>query len=152
MTGNAGNNLLSGGFGNDTLIGGGGNDTLIGGAGADSLVGGEGADMFRFDLPNHGGDQVTDFRSLDDQVLVRASGFGGGLAAGMDLGTTGRFAANDTGATTSAAGVGQFVLDTSNGRLLWDADGTGGAVGVHLATFGGIGTGALTAADITIIA
>ncbi|MFG6413489.1 VCBS domain-containing protein [Roseateles sp. DC23W] len=43
-TGNALDNVITGGSGNDTLDGGAGNDTLIGNAGADTLVGGTGAD------------------------------------------------------------------------------------------------------------
>jgi Ca2+-binding RTX toxin-like protein len=57
MTGNTGNNALtgtgmedsiSGGAGNDTLVGGDGNDTLVGGAGADVMNGGSGDDLYRF--------------------------------------------------------------------------------------------------------
>ncbi len=44
LTGNAGNNTLSGGAGDDTLSGEGGNDALRGYAGADTLIGGTGND------------------------------------------------------------------------------------------------------------
>ncbi|MCP5381639.1 MAG: M10 family metallopeptidase C-terminal domain-containing protein [Kordiimonadaceae bacterium] len=45
ITGNASDNILSGGAGDDTLDGDDGNDTLIGGAGADDLDGGAGNDL-----------------------------------------------------------------------------------------------------------
>lgn len=44
-TGNALNNLITGGDGHDRLNGGNGNDTLIGGAGIDTLVGSSGVDV-----------------------------------------------------------------------------------------------------------
>ncbi len=152
MLGNSGNNLLAGAQGNDTLGGGAGNDTLLGGLGIDRLVGGGGGDVFRYDLAAQGLDIIADFVAAEDQLLVRASGFGGGLAAGVDLGATGRFVQNGTGAAASAAGTGQFVFNSTNGQLLWDADGTGGTAAVRVATLTGVGPGGVTASDITVIA
>lgn len=47
ITGNSGNNILSGGAKADTLIGGKGADELRGGSGADTLIGGAGGDELR---------------------------------------------------------------------------------------------------------
>jgi Ca2+-binding RTX toxin-like protein len=152
ITGNAGNNILSGGFGADTLAGGEGRDTLAGGAGLDSLVGGAGEDVFRFDFAIQGADVVADFNAADDQVAIRAGGFGGGLFAGIDLAATGRFVANAGGTTTSAAGIGQVVFNTTTGQLLWDFDGIGTGASVVFATLTGVGAGGLTAADVTVFA
>lgn len=152
VSGGAGNDTLIGAGGADSLLGGAGNDTLTGAGGADSLVGGTGADFFRFDLPTHGVDTVAGFASADDQLLIDASGFGGGLAAGMDLAALGRFVANPTGQATSAAGTGQFILDTSTASLLWDADGAGGAAAATILRFLGGVPGGFGAADITVIA
>jgi VCBS repeat-containing protein len=49
LAGLAGNDTLRGGLGNDTLRGGDGNDTLDGGVGADLLEGGAGNDTYLFD-------------------------------------------------------------------------------------------------------
>ncbi len=49
LTGNDGNNILTGGFGWDTLVGNGGNDTLVGGEGQDTMIGGAGNDTYYVD-------------------------------------------------------------------------------------------------------
>jgi Ca2+-binding RTX toxin-like protein len=83
-TGNAANNIITGGnnanvlsglVGYDTINGGGGNDTIVGGLGADVLTGGTGRDIFKFatgDSPFQlsggipvGQDTITDFGSGD---------------------------------------------------------------------------------------
>ncbi len=56
-TGNAGNNVISGGDLADTLSGLGGNDTLQGGLGADTMIGGDGNDVYEVD---EAGDVVTE--------------------------------------------------------------------------------------------
>ena len=56
-TGNAGNNIITGGDLNDTLSGLGGNDTLHGGLGADTMIGGDGNDVYVVD---DAGDVVTE--------------------------------------------------------------------------------------------
>ncbi len=56
-TGNAGNNVISGGDLADTLSGLGGNDTLQGGLGADTMIGGDGNDVYEVD---EAGDLVTE--------------------------------------------------------------------------------------------
>lgn len=56
-TGNAGNNIITGGDLADTLSGLAGNDTLNGGLGADTMIGGEGNDVYEVD---EAGDVVTE--------------------------------------------------------------------------------------------
>ncbi|TCR68507.1 peroxidase family protein [Bosea sp. BK604] len=56
-TGNAGNNVISGGDLADTLSGLAGNDTLQGGLGADTMIGGDGNDIYEVD---EAGDIVTE--------------------------------------------------------------------------------------------
>ncbi|TPG57705.1 hypothetical protein EAH89_09740 [Roseomonas nepalensis] len=150
LTGNDAANYLSGLAGADTLIGGGGNDTLLGGAGADRLTGGTGADTFLFLRSNEGTDTITDFDPLADFITVSASGFGGFLSAGMNVGASGRFTANTSGLSNALPGIGQFVYETDIGRLWWDPDGIGLLARVSIATL--TGNPALTASDITIIA
>ena len=77
-TGNASNNVITGGGGIDTLSGAGGSDTLIGGQGNDVMNGGSGEDLFMlgedfgadtiigFDAnPTGGQDQVGRLRAWD---------------------------------------------------------------------------------------
>ncbi len=133
MTGNTGANLLIAFEGNDTLNGAAGNDTLVGGLGADRLAGSTGADTFRYSSAAEGGDTIVSYRANEDTIEVSATGFGGGLVAGMNIVASGRYAQNATGTATSANGVGQFVLETDTGLLSWDADGTGAGAAVLLA-------------------
>jgi len=151
ILGNDGNDSLLGGSAVDTLVGGAGNDTLLGEAGADTLTGGTGLDTFRFvNLATDGRDTVTDYVVADDTIQISAAGFGGGLTAGINLGATGRFVANTTGAATSAAGIGQVTFETDTGFLRYDADGTGAGAAIAFAVLTGFTTLAVT--EIVVIA
>lgn len=129
ITGNGGDNELRGAQGDDVLSGAAGADTLNGGEGADTVSGGSGSDVFYFAASTEGGDRVTDYRVADDTIRVSATGFGGGLVAGMDVVATGFYVANASG-TATAVGTGQFVFDTDDRLLYWDSNGTdaGGSV------------------------
>ncbi len=70
---------------------------------------------------------IRRFAGAEDTIEVSAAGFGGGLVAGATLAGSVHHVANDTGQASSAAGVGQFVMDRETGTLWWDADGAGGA-------------------------
>ncbi|WP_439595146.1 LamG-like jellyroll fold domain-containing protein [Falsiroseomonas sp.] len=132
LIGSAGDDVLLGLAGNDVLQGLGGNDTLEGGAGRDRLQGGAGADLFRFSLAAEAADRIEDFTAADT-VQISASGFGGGLVAGMDLVAEGRYLENTTGRADAA--FGQFVFETDANRLWWDADGTGAGARQIVADF-----------------
>lgn len=114
----------------NVLDGGEGNDTLIGAGGTDELSGGLGNDLFRYLNPLQGGDTVVDFNNTSeaDKISIVRSGFG--IAATVDHGKAGvsnfdteYFAANAAGTATKAHG--QFIFDTNDFTLSWDADGTG---------------------------
>lgn len=129
LTGARGNDMLIGGRGNDQLDGGLGNDTLVGGAGADVLngrigvdylKGGAGADQFVFDAARGGMDTVQDFTIGTDKLVIDASGFGGGLAAGNLAGN--RLIIGSTPLANQA--FGQFLYDRDDGRLYFDENGT----------------------------
>jgi VCBS repeat-containing protein len=143
LSGENGDDQLSGGDGNDTLTGGDGDDTLYGGAGEDFLIGGAGADTFSFQSALDGPDGIFDFTSGTDKIEVSASDFGGGLTAG---GTVSLVSGADP---TASAATGQFLFDTDDGRLLWDADGTGGGDAVLIATLSDIPS--LTTSDFAVI-
>ena len=127
LTGGNGSDSLLGGDGIDRLFGGANNDTLIGGAGADVLSGGTGADTFVFDSPGSA-DQLADFRTSQSDVLaINALAYGvptPALSVGPATSPTATILvdslANILGATTSAA---RFAYNTTNNRLLFDADG-----------------------------
>lgn len=70
LTGGTGNDTLSGGAGNDTLKGGAGNDTLLGGDGNDYLDGGTGADR----MTGGAGDDTYVVDNYADQVIELANG------------------------------------------------------------------------------
>ena len=105
--------------------------------------GGDGADIFSFQSALDGPDEITDFTSGTDKIQVSASGFGGGLTAG---GTVSLVSGADP---TASSATGQFLFDTDDGRLLWDADGTGGGEAVLIATLSNIPS--LTTSDFAVI-
>ena len=109
-------------------------DRITGGPGQDELTGAGGSDTFIYLSPEDGIDTILDFGS-DDQLLVSAAGFGGGLAAGVPL-----------SATDSATGVlvsdidpkplgtsATFLFEQQSHYLMFDVDGTGVASPVILA-------------------
>jgi VCBS repeat-containing protein len=125
LTAASGDSILIASNGTETLTGGSGNDVLIGGAGAHTLTGGGGSDIFGFLSPTDGTDTITDFNntSAHDLIGVSASGFGGGLVAGMDV--TGVFETSGDNAFQSTASL--FHFDTANATLYYSASGTTGS-------------------------
>jgi VCBS repeat-containing protein len=132
LSGGTDNDNLDGGSGDDTLLGNDGADFLIGGPGADILTGGADADAFYFQLASHGPDQITDFLSGTDKIYISAGGFGGGLFVGAEVSLV-----SGSDPTPSQAS-GQFLYDTDNGALFWDADGTGNGAAVLVATLSNV--------------
>ncbi len=114
----AGSDTLMSGIGNDSLFGGDGNDILVGGFGIDTLMGGSGSDKFTFNSPTDGIDTISDFNAGEgDQILVSASGFGGGLAVG-------NLPSSQFTLGSSAANAGdRFIYNSSTGALFFDPDG-----------------------------
>lgn len=109
------------------------------------MTGGAGSDRFTFNSRSEGIDRITDFRVVDDTIVVSAAGFGGGLVAGSAI------AANEfrlgSAATLSSH---RFLYDQSTGSLFFDQDGTGAIAKTQFAT---LNTGlALTNADIFVTA
>jgi hypothetical protein len=86
------------------------------------MTGGSGNDSFAFQQTLDGPGNITDFNNLTahDHIAISASGFGGGLTAGMD--TTSVF---ESSAEDQFSGFGAvFHFDTSNQTLYFSADGT----------------------------
>ena len=118
----SGDSILIATNGTEQLIGGAGNDILIGNSGNHVMTGGAGNDTFAFLNTTDGMATITDFNNTTehDHIAVSASGFGGGLTAGMDV--TPIF---ETSATNQFSGFGaEFHFDTANQTLYFSADGS----------------------------
>jgi Ca2+-binding RTX toxin-like protein len=119
----------------DNLIGNSGVNVIEGKGGRDRLTGKGGADTFVYQTPDDGGDTITDFGS-DDLLQISASGFGGGLVAGVSLSSTpaatGTFIQGSNPLSTSTNA--HFLYNTSTGVLSFDVDGIGaiGAVAIAM--------------------
>jgi Ca2+-binding RTX toxin-like protein len=144
-TGNTLNNIITGNSGNNILNGATGIDTLIGGLGNDTLTGGAGSDKFTFNNRNEEIDTITDFLSSQgDKITVSAAGFGGGLAAGVEI-TAAQFVLG----TTALNASNRFIYNTITGGLFFDGDGTGTLAAIQIATLSSKPT--LTASNILVL-
>ncbi|PWR18616.1 calcium-binding protein [Zavarzinia aquatilis] len=140
IRGSAAAETFEGGYGSDILDGRAGDDVLRGGQGGDILTGGAGKDMFAygddvFDASGAAGagDLITDFHRGEDKILIDREGFD--LAADYALALV---VGADPVATGSKA---QFLFESDNGRLWFDADGAGGAgEAMLIATLQGVTT------------
>ena len=136
---------------NDRLEGNNQDNLLTGGAGSDTLTGSAGADTFVYKSKDEGSDLITDFR-VDDRFRISASGFGGGLDAGVSLSTT----ASPTGAFVSSKNPtptgtsANFLYNSNTGLLNFDGDGVGQAKALPIATLAG--SPSLEAKHFTIVA
>ncbi len=127
LDGQAGNDTLTGELGKDTLIGGNGADVLVGGQGDDNLFGGAGGDRFFFNATAERIDTISDFFSGEDQIVLSAAGFGGGLVEGAF--STEQFYLGSTATMASH----RLIYDFSTGELFFDIDGVGGVTQTLLA-------------------
>jgi Ca2+-binding RTX toxin-like protein len=146
--GTAANEYFYGNGGADTLSGAAGVDQLIGGAGIDLLSGGAGNDNFVFNATAEGGDLISDFGNAgtnDDQIRIKASGFGGGLVAGA-LGAAQFIVRVDHAAQDADA---RFIFNTVDHSLWFDVDGNAAAAAVMVADLQNT-SAIMTAADIFI--
>ena len=126
LGGDAGNDSIFGNLGADRLSGGADNDFLTGGEGFDYMTGEAGIDTFIYNALSEGSisEQIGDWQGGIDKLQIDASAFGGGLAAGA-------LAANRLVIGTVAnQAFGQFLYNSANGVLSWDADGTGAGAAV----------------------
>lgn len=131
VSGTAGADVLRGGIGNDRLSGGAGNDKLYGGSGNDILTGGSGRDAFVFDTKpnkktNH--DKITDFKVVDDTIWLDNAVF-------TKVGKNGTLKSSAfwTGSKAHDASD-RIIYDKKAGILYYDADGTGSAAQVQIAS------------------
>ncbi|MCY1125299.1 M10 family metallopeptidase [Frigidibacter sp. RF13] len=155
VSGMNGNDTIQGGRGSDTLSGGIGNDTLRGGLDADTLTGGSGFDAFVFKdaLDVDDIDLITDFNVGEDVihlghlVMSAVQAVSGPLGGGLGLLDSAYFHASSTGQATTATEV--ILYNTTTGALTYDADGSGGNMGIQFATLtAGL---SLTASDFIVV-
>lgn len=153
IVGNGQNNTLGGGGGKDELFGRNGNDFLNGDSGADSLYGengsdslfgGTGADKFIFNSVANGTDidTILDFEVGVDKIHLSSSTFAS-LSAGALAGSAFQIG---SAATTASH---RIIYNSTNGRLFYDADGSGGGGTVQFATLSG--NPGLSASDFLIV-
>jgi len=149
VRGGAGNDYLQGGNGSDRLDGGTGNDTLRG-AGSFSDDPDDGADTFVFSVAagSANADWISVFQSGSDEIAFQNSVFTRLGAEGDWASGDGRFYAA-AGASAAQDASDRLVYDTESGALYYDADGSGGAGALIVATLEGAPT--LAASDITVI-
>lgn len=144
--------LLRGGLGNDSLSGDGGNDTLSGGLGNDWLQGGTGADLFVFDVtPNAShADTIAGFSAnAADRIAFDPTLFGAIASQGSSALDASEFRTTVGG---NAVDADDFVVyDPVTGGLYYDADGSGAAAKVLVATLSGL-TGTLDHQDFVMAA
>ncbi|MEH2487088.1 beta strand repeat-containing protein [Bradyrhizobium sp. AZCC 2230] len=121
LTAGSGDSILIATQGSEQLVGGAGNDVLIGTSSGNIMTGGGGNDTFAFLQPPTAPGQITDFNTTTehDRIAISASGFGGGLTAGMDVTST-----FESSADNNFSGFAEFHFDTANQTLYFSADGT----------------------------
>jgi Ca2+-binding RTX toxin-like protein len=125
---NGGHDKVRGGLGNDFIDGGEGNDLLNGGLGADTLIGDAGKDRYVFNTKLDGLKNVDDvsFNAGEDHFLIDNAVF-----TGLDLGPL----SPDAFKNLAMAAIDEddrILLD--NGKLFFDADGSGVGEQVLFAT------------------
>jgi Ca2+-binding RTX toxin-like protein len=121
---------LRGDGGVNILYGMGDNDFIIGLGGADALIGGSGVDTFYYASPFDGGtgDDIRDFVSGNDRLMIDGSQFGLGSPGGVALDAF-RFVA---GLNATLATI-QFGYDAATREVWYDYNGTAGGGRVTLA-------------------
>jgi Ca2+-binding RTX toxin-like protein len=136
LTGNALANVITGNSGRNTVDGGSGNDKLYGGLGNDRLKGGSGKDAFVFDSkPSKASnlDKILDFKVSDDSVWLDNKVF---TKLGSGSPTKPKKLGTDMFVKASQAqdAEDRVIYDSKSGALYYDADGTGKAAQVKIAT------------------
>ena len=91
------------------------------------MFGGAGGDRFFFNATTEGIDAISDFFAGEDQIVLSAAGFGGGLVEGTF--STEQFYFGSTATMASH----RLIYDSSTGELFFDVDGVGGVAQTPLA-------------------
>ena len=148
LIGNTAANTLNGGTGIDTINGGAGNDILNGG--------GTESDIFVFNSTLSATTNVDTIQSYDtaDKLNLENAVFTAlGSTTGAFTSTDARFysASFGTGTVKGADSTDRIVLNTSDGALYYDADGSGSVAAVKFAVIGSSAVANFSATDIAVI-
>jgi Ca2+-binding RTX toxin-like protein len=141
LTGNGKGNEIVGSTGDDTIKGLDGSDSLIGGLGKDVLTGGKGKDLFYFLTPPSSSnvDTIKDFSHKDDFIFLSRTAHFGVLDPAAPPGAMplppSAFHASKSGKAHDA--TDRILYDTDDGKLYFDADGTGDGQRKLIASFSG---------------
>jgi VCBS repeat-containing protein len=119
ISGGTGADVLSGGAGSDMLLGDLGNDKLDGGLGSDILTGGGGADLFIFKTAADASDTITDFAHLVDDIDLHL------IDANVGKANNQAFSFIGTSAFGAAAGQVRFDLTADGAHVQGDVNGDG---------------------------
>ena len=145
LNGNALSNHLTGNMGDNILQGGGGSDTLTGGAGSDQFI-----------ISNNGTgvapDAITDFQAGVDLLVIDLVSFG------IDPVALGLMSSGTVSSSAFVKGAGirpldpndHYLLDTAQGMLRFDPDGTGPQTAIDLVKFVGVVDKDFASSDIYI--
>ena len=146
------------GHGNEldnNLRGNNGDNLLDGAAGSDTLTGGLGGDGFILSS-NVGIDEIVDFESGVDLLLVDAiefglfdtetlQGHGGGVVSAAE------FAVVEVGSSYNSVTDARFIYDKNDSSLKVDVDGAGGVDAVQIASFDSSQSDDLVASDLYVL-
>ena len=134
ITGGGGSDLLVGGDGNDSVTGGLGDDVLVGGNGNDTLTGSGGNDKFAYLATTDGQDIITDFNS-DDELDFSHTAFGNLAPGTLSSSNFETDTTHPSGTTngTLPSGTPEFIFNTGNNTLYYDADGSGANAAIAMA-------------------
>ncbi|MET0313071.1 MAG: calcium-binding protein [Hansschlegelia sp.] len=132
---------LTGNALSNAIIGGDGDNVLDGGGGIDLLAGGYGCDTFLFRGASATSDAlIADFYQGEDVIALDHRGFAGLTAVGPD-----NFKDIATGTVDADD---RILFDSSNGSLMFDADGSGSTAAVEFAL---IFSGSVCACDFRVV-
>ncbi len=128
LEGRLGIDRLFGGDGDDEMNGGQGRDRLNGGTGDDTMTGGASIDRFifatsqEFDADDIGVDEITDFVSGQDKILLAQTTFTAIKSIETEFATV---TSNNAAATSEAV----IVYNSNNGGLFYNTNGSAGGFG-----------------------
>ena len=118
MTGGLGNDRLQGGAMHDSIKAGSGDDTVTGGAGRDKLAGGDGSDRFVLANNSASQDEIVDFVSGTDQLLLLSKLFGNLAPGSLDPEL---YVINGTGQAEERDD--RLIYNNTSGELFYDSNG-----------------------------
>jgi Ca2+-binding RTX toxin-like protein len=132
-TGNALANTITGNAGANRIDGGQGTDTLSGGTGADQFV-------FSTTLSAANVDTITDFSAASGDTIRLSGAVFAHLGQSNSILLATGFHAGTAAALAATNAAEHILFDTANGKLFYDADGSGAGLAVQFAQISNVNT------------